>query len=66
MPKASVTEYLKRARDVAVLADRKTGMEKTRLLDIAEAWLRLAEAAASDAQKSNSVAAAPQPYPKLN
>ena len=66
MPKASVTEYLEHAREVAVLADRKSGGEKKRLLDIAEAWLRLAETAASDAQKSNSVTAAPPSHPKLN
>jgi hypothetical protein len=63
--KLSVTEYLERAREVAVLADRKTGAEKARLLDIAEAWLKLAETAANEAQKS-SVRAAPPLQPKLN
>jgi hypothetical protein len=65
MPKASVTEYLERARAVAGLADKSTGAEKTRLLDIAEAWLKLAETAASQAEKS-SVSAAPPLQPKLH
>jgi hypothetical protein len=55
MPKASVTEYLERARDVAALADRKSGSEKKRLMAIAEAWLKLAEEAAMKATKSASV-----------
>ena len=52
MAKATVTEYLERARDMSALADRKSGYEKKRLMEIAEAWLKLADVAAKDAQKT--------------
>ena len=55
MPKTSCTDYLERAREMAALADKKSGGEKKRLLDIAEAWLKLAEDAAAEAARSASI-----------
>ena len=52
MPKTTVTEYLERAREVAVLADKKSGDEKKRLMQIAEAWLKLADDAAVEARQA--------------
>jgi hypothetical protein len=57
MAKASVTDYLKRARYLAALADKKTGDEKKRLLEIADAWFKLADIAAMQAIKSASMPA---------
>ena len=39
----SVTGCLERARDCAARADQKAGDERRRLLELAEAWLKLAE-----------------------
>jgi hypothetical protein len=39
----SVTDYLEHARELAAMADRKTGDEKRRLNKLCEAWLKLAE-----------------------
>ena len=47
MPR-SVTEYLQRARDCAALAEKMSGADKKKLLDIAEAWLRLADRRAKE------------------
>jgi hypothetical protein len=57
MPKATVDEYLKRARYLAGLAAKKTGDEKKRLLEIADAWSKLADIAAMQAIKSASMPA---------
>jgi hypothetical protein len=46
----SVTDYLKRAREAAALAERMPD-ERARLLEIAEAWLKLAEETAKEAAK---------------
>jgi hypothetical protein len=43
----SVTEYLQRARECAALADRMNPKDKAALLEIAEAWLKLASDAAA-------------------
>jgi hypothetical protein len=40
---ANVTDYLERARECTAMADRKTGAEKERFMDLAEAWLKLAD-----------------------
>jgi hypothetical protein len=39
----NLTVYIERARECAAMAARKTGDEKQRLNDLAEAWLKLAE-----------------------
>ena len=65
MPKATVTEYLTRAREMAALADKKVGDEKQRLMEIAEAWLKLADEAAVNAMNSATrdvVADHPRPH----
>jgi hypothetical protein len=48
----SVTEYLQRARLCAEIADRLTGEDKTKLMDIADAWLKLAHEEAKHALAS--------------
>ena len=45
----SVTEHLQRARECADIAERLTGKDKEKLLEIAEAWLRIADDAAKAA-----------------
>jgi hypothetical protein len=65
MTKTSVSEYLERAREIAALADRKSGEEKKRLLQIAEAWLKLAEESAAEAVKSASIKGALPEHPKI-
>ncbi len=55
MAKTSCTDYLERAREMAALAGKKSGGEMKRLLDIAEAWLKLAEDAAVEAARSASI-----------
>ena len=45
----SVTEYLNRARECAALADKMNSKDKAALLEIAEAWLKLASDAADKA-----------------
>jgi hypothetical protein len=52
--KVTVTEYLERARECAALADKMTGDDKAKMLEIAEAWLRLADEAAKTALKIES------------
>jgi hypothetical protein len=49
----SVTDYLKRAREAAALADQLTGNERAKLLEIAETWLKLADDAAKEAIKGS-------------
>jgi hypothetical protein len=44
----SVTDYLERAREAAALAERMPN-ERARLLEIAEAWLKLADETAKEA-----------------
>jgi hypothetical protein len=56
----SVTEYLNRARECAALADRMSAKDKAALLEIAEAWLKLA----SDAADKAKAQAAPPLVPK--
>jgi len=52
--KVTVTEYLERARECAALADKMTGDDKAKMLEIAEAWLRLADEAAKTTLKIES------------
>jgi len=59
MPRQSVTEYLERAREIAAMADKKSGEEKKRWMDIAEAWLKLADEAAVEAGQSGRVNGSP-------
>jgi hypothetical protein len=56
MARASVTDCLERAREIAALADKKLGDDRKRLLEIAEAWLKLAEDSALEATKSAAIA----------
>jgi hypothetical protein len=49
----TVTEFLEHARECAALADRASEADKKKLLDIADAWLKLADEAAKVAAKSN-------------
>jgi hypothetical protein len=49
----TVTEYLEHARECAALADRANEADKKKLLDIADAWLKLADDAAKEAPKPN-------------
>jgi hypothetical protein len=50
-----VTKILQRARDCADKAERTTGQERTKLLELADAWLKLAnEAVKLEAPPSNS------------
>jgi hypothetical protein len=49
----SVSDYLERARKCAEMAETSGGEEKEKLLDIAKAWLKLAEDTAELATKSN-------------
>jgi hypothetical protein len=49
-----VTEILERARQCFDMAERMTGEERTKLLEIADAWLKLAdETSKAEAQRSN-------------
>ncbi len=41
-----VTDYLERARECAAIADTLTGDEQKKMLEVAEAWLKLADEAA--------------------
>ena len=45
----SVTEYLERARQCADLADRMSGEDKKKLLEIADAWIKMATVEAAKA-----------------
>ena len=47
----NVTDYLERARECAAMAERMTPEEKKKLLELAEAWLKLADEAAKEAVK---------------
>ncbi len=58
----SVTEYLNRARECAALADKMNSKDKAALLEIAEAWLKLA----SDAADKARAPAAPPLVPNKN
>jgi hypothetical protein len=58
----SVTEYLQRARECAALADKMNPKDKAALLEIAEAWLKLA----SDAADKAGAPAAPPLVPSKN
>jgi len=50
----SVSDYLERARECAAMAETMGPEEKKKLLDIAEAWLKLADdAAKKEAAKQN-------------
>jgi hypothetical protein len=49
--KATVTEFLERARDCAALAEQLDGDDKNKMIEIAEAWLKLADEAAKTALK---------------
>ena len=51
-----VTEYLQRAQECAALAEKMNPKDKTALLEIAEAWLKLASDAA---EKANAPAERP-------
>jgi hypothetical protein len=66
MPKASVSDYLERARGMAALADKKSGGEKKRLLEIAEAWLKLADDAALEAAKPISITGSLPQHPRAH
>jgi hypothetical protein len=48
----SATEYLNQARACAKLAEHMKPEDKERMLAVAESWLKLAEAAAKEAEKS--------------
>ena len=50
----SVTDYLERARECAAMAETMGPEEKKKLLDVAEAWLKLADDAAKQAAKQNA------------
>jgi hypothetical protein len=45
----SVTQYLERARECANLADRMSGEDKKKLLEIADAWIKMATVEAAKA-----------------
>ena len=49
MVAATVTDCLARARECAAKAEDLTGVEKTKMLEVAEAWLKLADKAAKEA-----------------
>ena len=51
--KASVTEYLQRARECAAMADKMTGADKAKMMEIAEAWLKVADEAAKMSVQSS-------------
>lgn len=55
MAKASVADYLERARCITCLADKRTGDEKKRLLEMADAWFKLADIVMNEAVKSASI-----------
>jgi len=48
-----VTDYLERARECAAMAETMGPEERKKVLDIAGAWLKLADDAARDAAKQN-------------
>lgn len=52
----SASDYLERARKCAELAETSGPEEKEKLLDIAKAWLKLAEDTAERASRSNGPA----------
>jgi hypothetical protein len=47
--KFTVTEFLTRARECADLADKLGGDDKQKLMDMADAWLKLADDVARSA-----------------
>ena len=49
----TVTEFLERARQCAALAENMTGDEKTKMLAVANAWLKAADEVAKEASKAN-------------
>ena len=46
----SVSEYLERARECAAMAENMTGDERTKMLAVAQAWLKVADEAAKLAE----------------
>ena len=52
MPRAIVTECLERARAYAELADKASPKERPKILEMAGAWLKLADDAAKEAMKA--------------
>ena len=50
-----VSDYLQRARECAEIADRVSPTDKKKLLEIADAWLKLADDAAKAAAANTKV-----------
>jgi hypothetical protein len=59
----SVSEYLERARECAAMAETSEPEEKKKLLEIAEAWLKLADEAAKLASNPTGIPNAITPSP---
>jgi hypothetical protein len=57
----TVTLYLERARQVAELADQAPARDKKAILEIANAWLKLADAAAKEKAKQDATPPADKP-----
>jgi hypothetical protein len=51
----NVTDYLERARECAAMAEKMAPEDKKKLLEIAHAWLDLADDVAKKARKSDGV-----------
>jgi hypothetical protein len=49
-----VTEYLEHARECAELAERMPLKDKKKILEIADAWLKLADEAAKEAAQTDA------------
>ena len=56
-----VALYLERARACSELADQGPANDKKAILEIAEAWLKLADAAAKEKEKQNASPPADKP-----
>ena len=56
-----VAMYLERARECSDLADKAPANDKKAILEIAEAWLKLADAAAKEKEKQNASPPAGKP-----
>jgi hypothetical protein len=64
MAKAAVADYLERARCIADVADKRTGDEKKRLLEMADAWFKLANIVMNEAVKSAPIPGDYMQHPK--
>jgi hypothetical protein len=63
--KLTVSEFLQRARDCAAIADKLPEPEKQKMMEIADAWLALADEVAREPMKTATLPMPANP-PKAN